>query len=342
MTQVTAIPATHAGRTERLTATDLERAMRLTTAIEEAFASKVVGQRTLLRSLLVTLMARGHVLMESVPGLAKTLSASVLSSAVEASFSRVQCTPDLLPSDIIGTQVFDPRTTSFTTQLGPVHAHFLLLDEINRSSAKTQSAMLEAMQERQTTIGGESHRLPDPFLVLATQNPIDEEGTYVLPQAQMDRFLLKEVLNHPSPTEEAQMLRRIADGGLRDTRVEPVASLDDVRFLQSVADRVHVDDSVLRYVVEIANVTRHPQAYLPAETARYVEHGASPRGAIAFLQVARGMAVLAGRDHVLPEDVVELRHQVLRHRIMLTFEAEAARVSPDEVVDAVFAAVPTP
>ena len=261
---------------------DLERATAIITAVEGAFASKVVGQHTLLRSLLITVMARGHVLMESVPGLAKTLSASVLSSAVAASFSRVQCTPDLLPSDIIGTQVYDPRTATFSTQLGPVHAHFVLLDEVNRSSAKTQSAMLEAMQERQTTIGGVTHRLPDPFLVLATQNPIDEEGTYVLPQAQMDRFLLKEVLHHPSPHEEARMLRRIADGELRDSSVEPVASLDDVVFLQSVADRVHVDESILRYVVEVVNVTRNPGAYLPAETARFVEHGASPRGAIAF------------------------------------------------------------
>jgi MoxR-like ATPase len=321
---------------------DLERATAIITAVEGAFASKVVGQHTLLRSLLITVMARGHVLMESVPGLAKTLSASVLSSAVAASFSRVQCTPDLLPSDIIGTQVYDPRTATFSTQLGPVHAHFVLLDEVNRSSAKTQSAMLEAMQERQTTIGGVTHRLPDPFLVLATQNPIDEEGTYVLPQAQMDRFLLKEVLHHPSPHEEARMLRRIADGELRDSSVEPVASLDDVVFLQSVADRVHVDESILRYVVEIVNITRNPHAYLTAETARYVEHGASPRGAIAFLQAARGAAVLDGRDHVRPEDVVGVRHQVLRHRLVLTFEAVAAKVSPDDVVDAVFAAVPTP
>lgn len=326
----------------QLTDHEIARATQVVTAVETAFASKVVGQRTLLRSLLVTLMARGHVLMESVPGLAKTLSASVLASSVAASFSRVQCTPDLLPSDIVGTQVYDPRTATFSTQLGPVHAHFVLLDEINRSSAKTQSAMLEAMQERQTTIGGETHRLPDPFLVLATQNPIDEEGTYVLPQAQMDRFLLKEVLRHPSPVEEAEMLRRVADGSLRGTSVDAVATLDDVMFLQSVADRVHVDESVLRYIVEIVNVTRNPDAHLPADMARYVEHGASPRGAIAFLQAARGLAVLAGRDHVLPDDVVELRHQVLRHRILLTFEAMAARVSPDDVVDAVFAAVPTP
>ncbi|MFC6152300.1 AAA family ATPase [Nocardioides yefusunii] len=327
---------------EPITPAELERAVAVTRSVEEAFTATVVGQRGLLRSLLITVMARGHLLMESVPGLAKTLSASTLARAVDASFSRIQCTPDLLPSDILGTQVFDPATTSFETRLGPVHAHFVLLDEINRSSAKTQSAMLEAMQERQTTIGGHTHLLPHPFLVLATQNPIDEEGTYVLPQAQMDRFLLKEVLDYPTPLEETEMLGRIADGTLSAPSGGPVASLDDVVFLQDVTSRVHVAESVRRYIVELVNVTRNPGAFLASETARYVEHGASPRASIAFLQTARAAAVLAGRDHVLPEDVVGLRHAVLRHRLLLTFEASAARVSPDAVVDAVFAAVPTP
>jgi MoxR-like ATPase len=261
---------------------------------------------------------------------------------VDARFARIQCTPDLLPSDIIGTQVFDPATASFSTQLGPVHANFVLLDEINRSSAKTQSAMLEAMQERQTTIGGHTHRLPDPFLVLATQNPIEEEGTYVLPQAQMDRFLLKEVLDYPSPVEEALVLGRVADGSLETQRVTPVASLADVAFLQQTVERVYVDEVVTRYIVELVNVTRHPDQFLPGHTARHIELGASPRGAIAFLQASRAAAVLAGRDHVLPEDVVSLRHSVLRHRLQLTFEAQAARVRPEDVVDAVLDSVPTP
>lgn len=327
---------------EPLTTTELDRAAQITGAIEQAYAAKVVGQRGLLQSLLVSVMARGHLLMESVPGLAKTLSAATLAGAVDASFSRIQCTPDLLPSDIIGTQVFDPATASFSTQLGPVHAHFVLLDEINRSSAKTQSAMLEAMQERQTTIGRTTHRLPHPFLVLATQNPIDEEGTYVLPQAQMDRFLLKEVLDYPTPAEEALVLGRVADGTLAAAPAAAVAALGDVEFLQRLTDRVVVEDSVRRYIVELVNVTRNPEAHLPPDVARYLEHGASPRGAIAFLQAARALAVLAGRGHVLPEDVVALRHPVLRHRLLLTFEASAARISPDELVDAVFDAVPTP
>jgi MoxR-like ATPase len=321
---------------------DLARAAAITDAVRAAFTSKVVGQHDLLRGLLVALMTRGHVLLESVPGLAKTLSSSVLASSVRAEFSRIQCTPDLLPSDIIGTQVFDPATASFHTQLGPVHANFVLLDEINRSSAKTQSAMLEAMQERQTTIGGETHRLPAPFMVLATQNPIEEEGTYVLPQAQMDRFLLKEVLDYPTPVEEAEVLARIAAGTLEDPTVEPVATLEDVEFLQSLVAKVHVAASINRYVVELVNVTRHPAQLLSTETARYLEYGASPRGAIAFLQVARAHAVLAGRGHVLPEDVVALRHAVLRHRLVLTFEALASRVRPEDIIDTVFDAVPTP
>lgn len=324
------------------TPTELERAQSVISALRTTFHESVVGQDRLLESLLVTLMSRGHVLLESVPGLAKTLSSQTLARAVDASFSRIQCTPDLLPSDIIGTQVFDPRTTSFSTQLGPVHAHFVLLDEINRSSAKTQSAMLEAMQERQTTIGGHTHHLPSPFLVLATQNPIDEEGTYVLPQAQMDRFLLKEVLDYPTPDEEDDMLARLTAGTLGAGDRAPVATLADVTFLQELTDRIHVDASVRRYVVELVQVTRDPHQYLPASTARLIEHGSSPRGTIAFVQAARALALMAGRDHVVPHDIATLRHRVLRHRLLLTFEATASRVSPDEVVDAVFAAVPTP
>lgn len=324
------------------TKAELDRAGEITGAVEEAFSGKVVGQESLLRGLLVALMAQGHVLLESVPGLAKTLSVSVLSSAVTADHSRIQCTPDLLPSDITGTQVFDPSSTRFRTELGPVHANFVLLDEINRSSAKTQSAMLEAMQERQTTIGDQTYPLPRPFMVMATQNPIEEEGTYVLPQAQMDRFLLKEVLSYPTPAQEAEVLRRIADGILDTAEVDPVVDVADVEYLQDLVGRIHVDESIRRYIVQIVHVTRHPDQFLTTEISRYLEYGASPRGAIAFLQSARAAAVLAGRDHVLPEDVVALRHSVLRHRLLLTFEAQAARVGPETLIDAIFDAVPTP
>ncbi|WP_460744691.1 AAA family ATPase [Mariniluteicoccus endophyticus] len=310
--------------------------------IREAFGTKVVGQVELTRSLLVTLISGGHILLESVPGLAKTLAASTLASTVHASFARIQCTPDLLPSDIIGTQVFDNTTGRFVTQLGPVHHNFVLLDEINRSSAKTQSAMLEAMQERQTTIGGETHRLPEPFMVLATQNPIEEEGTYVLPQAQMDRFLLKEIVDYPSPREELEVLNRIESGALDERTTDAVLGAEHVSFMRDLVGRVYVDGAVKRYIIDIVNATRHPVQALGPEKGSYVEFGASPRGAIAMLHVARANAILNGRDHVVPDDVRVMRHQILRHRLVLTFEAVADRVRPEMVIDAIFATVPTP
>lgn len=325
-----------------LTADDMAFAGRTLHQIQQGFATKVVGQHDLSRALLVTLLSKGHVLLESVPGLAKTLAASTLASTVQATFHRIQCTPDLLPSDIIGTQVFDSRTADFITQLGPVHANFVLLDEINRSSAKTQSAMLEAMQERQTSIGGQTHRLPEPFMVLATQNPIEEEGTYVLPQAQMDRFLLKEIVNYPTMEEEFEVLNRIESGQLASRHVEAVVSPDDVEHLQELTARVYVDAAIKRYIVSVINATRHPSQYLGDDVARYVEFGASPRGAIAMLHTSRAMALLHGRTHVIPDDVYALRHSVLRHRLVLTFEAVADRIRPEMVIDAIFQAVPTP
>lgn len=310
-------------------------------ALSSYFDATVVGQPRLRRALLAAVLSRGHILVESVPGLAKTLAASTLARSVDASFARVQCTPDLLPSDIIGTEVFDPATASFRTELGPVHAHFVLLDEINRSSAKTQSAMLEAMQEHQTTIGGISHPLPAPFTVMATQNPIEEEGTYVLPQAQMDRFLLKEVVDYPSPSDEIEVLNRI-ERGTFETPAQAVATTADILHLQTLCGRVHIKDSLKRYIVEIINVTRRPDDFLSNEHARWIEYGASPRGAIAFMQVARANALLAGRNHVVPDDIVAMRHAILRHRLILTFEAMAEQVRPDDLIDAVFDAVPTP
>ncbi|GAB3709451.1 AAA family ATPase [Mariniluteicoccus flavus] len=327
---------------QRIDPAELARATHLIGRIRQGFGTKVVGQVELTRSLLVTLMAGGHILLESVPGLAKTLAASTLASTVQASFARIQCTPDLLPSDIIGTQVFDGNTGQFVTQLGPVHHNFVLLDEINRSSAKTQSAMLEAMQERQTTIGGHTHKLPEPFMVLATQNPIEEEGTYVLPQAQMDRFLLKEIVDYPTPAEELEVLNRIETGQLDERTTDAVLGTHDVDFLRDLVHRIYVDEAIKRYIVDIVNATRHPQRVLGTEKGAYVEFGASPRGAIAMLHVARAVAVLNGRDHVVPDDVRIMRHQILRHRLVLTFEAVADRVRPEMVIDAIFATVPTP
>jgi MoxR-like ATPase len=323
---------------------ELDRARELVGRLTAAFDARVVGQRQVRTTLLAALLAEGHVLLESVPGLAKTLASATLAHAVAADFARIQCTPDLLPSDIVGTQVYDPRTHEFDTQLGPVHAHFVLLDEVNRASAKTQSAMLEAMQERQTSIAGTVHPLPSPFMVLATQNPIDDEGTYVLPQAQMDRFLLKEVVDYPAHADEVEVLDRFDVGtlGVHAATPQAVATPEDVRFLQDLAQRVYVDATIKRYIVDLVHATRDTTGLLGPETGALVELGASPRGSIALFQVARAVAVLEGRDHVVPDDVRALRHAVLRHRLRLTFEAVAERVRPETIVDAVFGAVPSP
>lgn len=322
---------------------ELSRASEVLRVISAAYSAKMVGQERLRTSLLVALIAGGHILLESVPGLAKTTAASTLADTVQAQFKRIQCTPDLLPSDITGNQIYDAATGSFRTVLGPVHANFVLLDEINRSSAKTQSAMLEAMQEHQTTIGGEIHHLPKPFLVIATQNPIEQEGTYELPEAQMDRFLLKEIVEYPSPAEELEVLSRIDSGVLDpDRHVASAVSLDDVHLLQDVASRIYVDPAIRNYIVSIAYVTRNPAPYIGEDRARFIKYGASPRASIAFLQASRALALLKGRSHVLPEDIRELRHLVLRHRVLLTFEADAEGIRSEEIIDQIFASVPTP
>ncbi|GGF41142.1 hypothetical MoxR-like ATPase [Microbacterium sorbitolivorans] len=326
-----------------LTEGELQVANGIIARVSGAYAAKMVGQERLRASLLIALIAGGHILLESVPGLAKTTAAQSLADTVQASFRRIQCTPDLLPSDITGTQIYDAQASSFRTVLGPVHSNFVLLDEINRSSAKTQSAMLEAMQERQTTIGGEVHALPKPFLVIATQNPIEQEGTYELPEAQLDRFLLKEIVSYPSPEEEFEVLSRIDSGVLDPAKhLAPSASLADVETLQRTAARVHVSDAIRRYIVGLMYVTRNPAGYIGEENARYIKYGASPRGSIAFLQATRAFALLQGRSHVLPEDVRSLRHVILRHRVLLTFEAEADGVRSEDLIDQIFAAVPTP
>ncbi len=331
-------------RRRPITDADMERAYATFTKLAGAYDSKVVGQARLRTSLLVTMLAEGHILLESVPGLAKTTAAATLAGAVNASFARIQCTPDLLPSDIIGTQVYDPNTATFSTRLGPVHANFVLLDEINRSSAKTQSAMLEAMQERQTSIGGQMYPLPPLFMVLATQNPIEEEGTYILPEAQMDRFLLKEIIDYPTADEEFEVLNRIDSGVLGAHAVDQtsVVDLTDVVFLIELASRVYVDDAVKRYAVAITQATRHTATIIDPTLASYVDFGASPRGAIALQQVGRAYALLNGRTYVVPDDIRALRHAVLRHRLHLGFQAIADDVQVESIIDAIFAAVPAP
>jgi MoxR-like ATPase len=303
---------------------ELQRARSILSEIVGAYDAKVVGQQGLRTTLLAALVSGGHVLLESVPGLAKTTAAESIAEAVNASFKRIQCTPDLLPSDIIGTQIYDARTGAFQTQLGPVHANFVLLDEVNRSSAKTH------------------YPLPKPFFVLATQNPIEQEGTYQLPEAQLDRFLLKEVLDYPTIGEEAEIVRRVNSGLYETDQHREGVSLEDVLFLQSLAKRVYLDASILNYIVQTVYVTRHARDYLPPKLASYIDYGASPRASIAFSTVARALAILAGRDHVIPEDVKSYRHQVLRHRIILNFEAAADDVSVETIIDAVFGAVQAP
>ena len=322
---------------------DMQEAHRIIAAVSNAFGTKVVGQDNLRQTLLIGLLTGGHILLESVPGLAKTTAARVIAEAIDGGFRRIQCTPDLLPSDIIGTQIYDAANNSFATQLGPVHTNIVLLDEINRSSAKTQSAMLEAMEERQTTIAGRNYPIPDPFLVIATQNPVDQEGTYPLSEAQTDRFMLKDVLGYPSPEQEAEVMFRI-EGGVYD-RVhdsKPVVTLDEVRRLQALVQNVHMDPVLVHYASQLVNVTRRPQQFLPPQLARLIEYGASPRATIAFCRSGRALAVLSGRNHVVPDDLKQLAHRVLRHRLILGFEAAGANVTPEIVIDAVLQSVRVP
>lgn len=326
-----------------LNESELSDAKQVLTKISEAYRKKVVGQDELRLSMLVSLIAGGHILLESVPGLAKTLAAKTIAEAVDGSFSRIQCTPDLLPSDIIGTQIYNYNSGKFETKVGPVHSNFVLLDEINRSSAKTQSAMLEAMQERQVSIGGVRYEMPDPFLVIATQNPIEQEGTYELPEAQLDRFLIKEIVNYPKRDEELQVLNYTLNGQTT-TAIDATqkSSIEDVKRLQKYVKRVRVDDSIKSYILDIVYATRSPRSVIDANLAKYVEYGVSPRGAIALMQVAQALALINGRAYVTPDDVKRMRHAALRHRIILNFEAAADDVHSEAIIDAIFSKIRTP
>ena len=287
-------------------------------------------------------MAQGHILMESVPGLAKTTAAQTIAQAISGSFHRIQCTPDLMPNYIVGTRIWNQAENEMTTELGPVHANIVLLDEINRSSAKTQSAMLEAMQEGQTTIGGIVYPLPKPFMVMATQNPIEEEGTYVLPEAQMDRFLMKEIITYPKPLEELEVLNRIEAGTMeKPIDAEPI-SLEDLTFLQQMTRRVFLHDTLKAYIVDIINTTRGMGPNPLPGFSQHVRVGASPRGGIALMRVSQAVALMAGRNYVMPDDIKKLRHAILRHRIIRTFDAMADEISVDGLIDAVFNAVAVP
>jgi MoxR-like ATPase len=308
--------------------------------LREEIAQVVVGQRYLVDRLLVGLLTGGHVLLEGVPGLAKTLSVKTLAQAIRASFRRIQFTPDLLPADLIGTLVYNPREGTFSTKKGPLFAQLVLADEINRAPAKVQSALLEAMQERQVTIGEETHPLPDPFLVLATQNPIEQEGTYPLPEAQVDRFIMKLRIGYPSREEERQILDRMATTGAVHA-ASPVVGPEDIAAARRLVDQVYVDDKIKEYIVDIVLATRDPAA-AKLDVGPLIEYGASPRATIALALCAKAYAFLEGRGYVTPQDVKTIGADVLRHRVVVTYEAEAEDVDADEVVRRVFDGVPVP
>ena len=323
-----------------ITEEELQKAKVIVNNMLDYYASKVVGQKRLGASILVAMMANGHILLESVPGLAKTTAAKVMTEAVNGTFSRIQCTPDLIPSDIIGTQTYNAKTNTFENKIGPVYGNFILLDEVNRSSAKTQSAMLEAMQERSVTIGGQTYSMPDVFVVIATQNPVEQEGTYVLSEAQMDRFLLKVELDYPSKDEEIEILNRIEQGVF--DKKKSIATMDDIVFLQNLTKRVYIDNSIKKYITDIVDATRNVEKVISADLAQYVTMGASTRASIAFMDTAKAMALIGGRSYCTPEDVKAMRYSVLRHRIMLNFAALADGIEEETIIDAIVNSVKTP
>ncbi len=308
--------------------------------LREEISHVIVGQEQLVERLLVGLLANGHVLLEGVPGLAKTLSVRTLATAVQAKFNRIQFTPDLLPADILGTLIYNPQDGKYHVTRGPIFANFVLADEINRAPAKVQSALLEAMQERQVTLGGETMKLPSPFLVLATENPIDQEGTYPLPEAQVDRFMFKVILDYPSFEEERHILDRMAFTA-PETIIKPVVGLDEILATQKIVDQIHVDEKIRDYIVKIVFATRKPDDY-KLDLKHFIQFGASPRATIYLTIAAKAWALLQGRDYVIPEDVKSIGPDVLRHRIILTYEAEAQSVTSDAIVKKILNAVPVP
>ncbi len=299
----------------------------------------IVGQDHLLERMIVALLARGHLLVEGVPGLAKTMAIKTLASSIGGDFKRIQFTPDLVPADLVGTRIYNQKTGEFATSLGPVFTNLLLADEINRAPAKVQSALLEVMQEHQVTIGHDTHRVPEPFLVLATQNPIETEGTYALPEAQVDRFMLKVLVGYPSRTEEFVIVER------QTAQQDPVAEVlttGQLAQLQREVDEVYVDPAVIEYAVKLAEATRSPQKAGLAEAQKYITYGASPRASINLILTGRALAYIRGRDFVLPQDVKDMALDVMRHRLVLSYEALADNVTSDQIIEALLVRIPAP
>jgi MoxR-like ATPase len=299
----------------------------------------VVGQDRFLERVMVAMLAQGHLLVEGVPGLAKTLTVKTLADVVQGRFKRIQFTPDLVPADLVGTRIYNQKTGDFSTALGPVFANLLLADEINRAPAKVQSALLEVMQERQVTIAGESHKVPSPFLVMATQNPIETEGTYPLPEAQVDRFMMKVVVDYPTDEEEFVIVERVTGPAVQ---VQAVATTDQLAALQAQCRAVYVDPSLVQYAVKLVSATRNPDKHGLKDMARFITYGASPRATIGLVEGARALALLRGRSYALPEDMADLVPDVLRHRIVLSYEGISEGLSPDVLVQRIMAAVKPP
>ncbi len=308
--------------------------------VTQGMDQTIVGQKHLVDSLLIALLANGHILLEGVPGLAKTLAIKTLAQIIDAKYSRIQFTPDLLPADVVGTMIYSAQKERFEVKPGPVFANFVLADEINRAPAKVQSALLEAMQERQVTIGDQTFKLDDPFLVMATQNPIEQEGTYPLPEAQVDRFLMKVVIGYPNKAEERQIIRMNIDG--QSAKVQPLVSPKEIIETRSIVNRIYIDEKIERYIVDIVFATRFPTDYGLADLANIISFGASPRASISMALAARAYAFLRGRGYVIPEDVRAVCHDVMRHRIGLSYEAEANNISADEVISQILDKIAVP
>jgi len=306
-------------------------------AVREAISEVIVGQQALIDKIINALLCNGHVLLEGVPGVAKTMMVNSLAQALGAGFSRIQFTPDLLPGDVIGTQIY--RNGTFETEKGPIFANLVLADEINRSPAKVQSALLEAMQEHQVTLGHETHKLPEPFMVLATQNPIEQEGTYALPEAQIDRFIFKLIVAYPTMDEEHIILKRMAKTAPKTT-VEAAATLDDILVLRKQLDKIHVDEKIERYILRLVAATRDPSSCGLPDLKGYIRFGASPRASIYLALAARGHALLRGGEFVVPDDVKAVLHDVVRHRIAISYRAEAEGLNSDSLLDRIVETVP--
>ena len=299
----------------------------------------IVGQDHFLERIIVALLARGHILVEGVPGLAKTMAIKTLADSIGGEFKRIQFTPDLVPADLIGTRIYNQKNGEFNTSLGPVFTNLLLADEINRAPAKVQSALLEVMQEKQVTIGRETHKVPIPFLVLATQNPIETEGTYALPEAQVDRFMLKVLVSYPSPTEEFVIVERMTGAW---TDVQKVLTTDQLIELQKKTDQVYVDPSLIEYSVKMVGATRNPKDVGLADLQRYIMFGASPRASINLILTAKALAFVRGRSYVLPQDVLDMALDVIRHRLVLSYEALSDNISSDDILKKIFDRIPLP